>query len=479
MTRVASPATSAAPLIPSADRKQNSHYQPPYMTPVPNARVGFNDLPMEVVMRIFPYVEKFHGLLLTCKRTCIPAGEMLYANGPVCVGNDRYLGRRLPSGRRGKGARLVEVMRGLEEKGGATPQRPFGNALKRRFMAHMTSLLCHAISEKERSDTYLSFSHTHIELLELIGILDELIREEVEPFPALQEIVFTHDHDPDAGEIDISPYSVEWTGMVRQLASLCRPRSFEWSEQKLLESDAIHGDVRVKDLLVKVNSDPELRFAGGHLPDVVQHNVQHFPSCGLEFHPVPFPCYGTYNIVYVETLCVGDETKYGCAAYMEKVLEKLHPELSEEEEDEHDEEEEEEVELQPRERARRDATTWEFAWSAPSLFDLYFRPMEMLEEMLDEVWRMVLELNIVQCGRVRLSSPDIWRRRQNWDMEQEWSEWVENGENIEYPGWEGYWEGRMSDKGAKLDREIGERGWELAEQRADERVFFTDEGKSF
>ncbi|WVQ80536.1 hypothetical protein IAT38_002641 [Cryptococcus sp. DSM 104549] len=459
-----------APVPPDKKWRPSVGCRPPYMTPMPHARVGFNDLPMEVVTKILQYVEKLHGLLLTCKRTCIPAGEMLYANGPVCVGDDPYLGRRYPDGRRAQGARLIEVMRGLNEGDGVTARRPFGNALKRRFMRQLTSLTCHALSEKERSDYGSAILRTHGELLELIDIFHDLILEGVEPFPALQEVVFTRGHDPDARDLHISHYVVDWTRMVRMLAMLCRPRSFEWAEQKFPPDVRTTPSVRA--LLNKINSNPELRFAGGHLPAVVQHNVQHFPSCELEYHPIPLPCYGTYNIVYVEPLCVGVETKYGCAAYMEEGLEELHPELSEEGEDVF-------LMLDWEERERREATTWEFAWSAPSMFDLYFRPMEILENMLDEIWGMVLDLAMVKCGRVGLSSPDIWRRRENWDMEQEWREWVETGEHEDFYGPDDYWEERLGDESDELDCEIGERDyrWDLAEQHdADERMYFHGKG---
>ncbi|WVQ80538.1 hypothetical protein IAT38_002643 [Cryptococcus sp. DSM 104549] len=457
MARVNTPAALAAPTPPTTPPTPTIKrwrpipgYQPPYMTPMPDARVGFNDLPMEVMMRIFTHVDRFYGLLLTCKRTCIPAGERLYANGPVCASNDPALWHRHPDRMRG-GATLFQVMSGLEQGDGVTAQRPFGNTLKRRFMAHITSLRCHAVSETvETSDRYSSPSYNMTgELLELIDIFHELHLEQVEPFPALQEVVFTRGDDPKDHAVWITPYRVDWTRMVGQFAALCRPRSFEWTEQKVAVNnlDGLgYGDVWLR-AGPNLDIDGELKFAGGHLPDVVQHTIRHVPSCSLDSQRVPFPCYGTYNIVYSEPLCVCYDTQYGCMGYIEKVLWEVHPEHKDGGE---------EVKLGPKEKALRDATTWEFAWSAPSMLDMYFSPMEMLEDMLEQVWDMMLDLKMVKYGRVMLSSPDIWRRRENWDMEEEWREWVDTGENIQYPGWEDYWEDRMSsDNAAKW----GYGGW--------------------
>ncbi|WVQ82069.1 hypothetical protein IAT38_004197 [Cryptococcus sp. DSM 104549] len=373
---------------------------PPYMTPMPHARVGFDNLPMELVEMIIGYAGTFYGLLLTCKRTCALAGERLYANGPVIASNHPSTCPRIVQGLRMRYPNLEEVMYGLG-KGGCEVSRPFGDGLKRRFVSKMTGLRYKMMSVKTMLGSHQrTLAIKFCEARETHFLFQELYTAGLEPFSALQDIIIDFKRHRDDTPRRVCDALGPYTGMLLALAQCCRPRTWEWSGQQFPISSAS-----------SCRSPGELRFAGGHLPLSVTHNVPHHHSVPLAHHPIPFACYGTHNIVHIRTLEVGDETEAGCMGYMNRVTSELHPEATLESLGK----------LGGLEVERRDATTWEFAWSAPcmSTDEVYPNPMETLEWFLDALERLSWTNLVMPKGRVTITSPDMWRRTFRMDLHRE------------------------------------------------------------
>ncbi|WVQ82061.1 hypothetical protein IAT38_004189 [Cryptococcus sp. DSM 104549] len=382
---------------------------PPYMSPMPRARVGFNDLPMEVVERIMSFSKTFYGLLLACKRTCTLAGELLYANGPVVASNYPSLGPRLVYGLRMRPPSLWEVLRGLEgnededrdfysderdDNDGVCPGRPFGNKLKRRFMRKMKELRYTAMSPVMQASLPMATRQMMDEEVEALRtVCFELIECGLKDlFTDLKDLTLNCKHRKEENPDDITGYEQLHGGLLLAIASLSRPQVFEWGVYQI---------DRIGDTIIDLIQ--ELRFAGGHLPLVVLHHIHHRHSLPLDKHPVPFPCYGTHNIVHMTNILFGDETVSGINDYIYWMLQGHHaeedyPTLGE-------------VLRGSGDLGRREVTTWEFSWSSPDLASRTAKPMEALEEYLEEIWEGITEEeSLYRGGRVMVSSPDIWRK---------------------------------------------------------------------
>ncbi|WVQ82060.1 hypothetical protein IAT38_004188 [Cryptococcus sp. DSM 104549] len=349
---------------------------PPYMTPMPHARVGFSDLPVELVEIILAYTTTFYGMLLACKRTCALAGELLYANGLVIATN-------YPS-----------LVRGYAlNRASGSPR--FGNKLKRRFVSRITSLRYTVMSEcsldklpNEKAKRQMTHDEDYLQTL-----FRGMVFNGIEPFPSLLDIVIDCKRGMDSA-VKGSSYMNAQTRMMLQFMLLCRPRSLEW------------GMAQPNRSFLSFAPEDELRFARGHLPLFVQHNIHHDSTHGLTHHQLPFPCYGTHNIIHMTNLHVAYiRTAEGCGLYIEMVNEVMHPERTTIHA----------ARLGSEQKARRLATTWDFAWSSPFMENEHEEPMEMLEDTLEEVYE---DFAAVFPGTL-VSSPDIWRRRRHMDVEEE------------------------------------------------------------
>ncbi|WVQ80397.1 hypothetical protein IAT38_002502 [Cryptococcus sp. DSM 104549] len=214
---------STAPCRPTKKRSQGAS-GPPY---VPGARVGFSDLPTELVERVVYWIsagyQSLYPLLLTCKQTLYPAGDRFYActwlTEPASDSNGPFRGEH---GER-VGAGLIRLFEGVGNGAEATVAAPFGRDLKLRFLSRITCLCInvHSSAGEEYDDQDWVADQINF----TIDLLYRLRDAHIEPFPQIRRVdMFIGPHDLDFG----FPFDIRGpvADFILALAAICRPEFF-------------------------------------------------------------------------------------------------------------------------------------------------------------------------------------------------------------------------------------------------------------
>ncbi|WVQ78654.1 hypothetical protein IAT38_000741 [Cryptococcus sp. DSM 104549] len=289
---------------PSPRDESEPDESPPYHTNDANARVGFKDLPEDVITETVGYLRNKKSLMMTCKQTCFVVGDQIYATlycqerKPVFVAESRT-----SYSENHKGHHLEMLLDGLDNEE-PSKTRPFGRALKVRFLSQLRELRISVDWSKGAQNGGMArFAE---DLRYFIDLFNELQDDEehLDPFLRLKAVI-----------ISAEPSHTRAGDAVRSLqrdfalafAEMCRPTTWTWRDiYETIPQGSPFFPSAVSDIphtALSLAPRPRhggLRFAGGHLPALVKHDW-HVPPDDY----IPIPCYGTRNII-LRKVCLPD-----------------------------------------------------------------------------------------------------------------------------------------------------------------------------
>ncbi|WVQ85364.1 hypothetical protein IAT38_007529 [Cryptococcus sp. DSM 104549] len=295
----------------------------PSTTSASTAQSSFSNLPDDILAMIIKLSEKKYPLLLTCKRILYMAGDLSYGEAAVTIDSEDQWGRP----KKYTKCYVGQLVEGAQLEAPST-HRPFGRELKARFLARITSLTVradefHENNEKEENN------HTKDVIL-----LRKLKTLPFDIFSRLSHLTLRTDH---------YPHCTELIELALALSALCHPETFNWGMYGYAGYPVRRGRVE----------DPQLRFAGGHLPKEV---VYHLGSSDFDIY-WPIPCYGTSNEVIIWGP-YNEESGAKKAKRFLPFLKSVHPECRKRAERLRSDESRGDGD----DGRVRDATTWPFTW---------------------------------------------------------------------------------------------------------------------
>ncbi|WWD15872.1 hypothetical protein CI109_100296 [Kwoniella shandongensis] len=380
----------------------------PYYTPVIGARVGFRDLPLEVLRKVVGYSEKRYPYLILCKETCLIAGPLIYeevlgaTTGPHIV-NDETGDHDDPIEKRGAKASsspfasdtskfgIGGVTLGLEHFE-PSEKVPLGRELKLQFLSGVRSI----VEQKWWSNPGPGWAEWNV------FSLAKAREDNIVVFPNLDRMVLnqrwvsdpaTHLRPKQTSTPTVK--SADKSNQHLTLAAVSRPKYFCWWTPFHLH-DLQDGTLLQTELLFARQLDSG--NAQRHVPLAVCHHQTMATS-------LPLVCYGTLNrvdfwhpseegVYYHSQTSIGQLEIRQRANVILKILRISHPELVSPDE------------FSLEELERRGKTRWEFSQiGSDNSYDVSSDEEEDggLDwwEMCERVKEMVLEGVPEMKGRIK------------------------------------------------------------------------------